>query len=94
MSYSLFHEQFMLRSEMRQICADKFIFHSAGMFWLHDAYHDGPGFYAWRRQWAQTALAIATILSGAFICVAGLYVTIRGIVDAYASGQLPPPFTC
>ncbi|KND90094.1 N amino acid transport system protein [Tolypocladium ophioglossoides CBS 100239] len=71
-----------------------FTYGIAGMFWLHDSYHDGPGFFAWRRQWAQAALAIATILSGAFSCVAGLYVTIRGIVDAYASGQIPSPFTC
>ena len=64
------------------------------MFWLHDSYHDGPGFLTWRRHWAQAALAIATILAGAFICVAGLYVTIRAIVDAYDSGLLPSPFTC
>jgi hypothetical protein len=64
------------------------------MFWLHDSYHDGHGFYAWRRKWGQATLAVATVLSGAFICVAGLYVTIRGIVDAYASGLLPSPFTC
>lgn len=64
------------------------------MFWLHDSYHDGLGFYAWRRHWIQAVLAIATVISGGFICVAGLYVTIRGIVEAYGNGQLPSPFTC
>ncbi|KID97049.1 amino acid transporter, partial [Metarhizium majus ARSEF 297] len=71
-----------------------FTYGMAGMFWLHDSYHQGPGFYAWRKEWGQALLAVATILSGAFICVAGLYVTIRAIVDAYAGHQLPPPFTC
>lgn len=64
------------------------------MFWLHDSYHDGLGFYAWRQSWAQASLAIATVLSGALISISGLYVTIRAIVDAYAGGELPSPFTC
>lgn len=64
------------------------------MFWLYDSYHDGHGFRSWRRHWIQGGLAIATVISGAFICVAGLYVSIRGIVEAYANGQVPSPFTC
>lgn len=64
------------------------------MFWLHDSYHDGFGFVAWRQHWLQAALALFTVLAGAFICVAGIYVNVRGISDAYASGQLPKPFTC
>ncbi|GJN84336.1 amino acid transporter [Purpureocillium lilacinum] len=71
-----------------------FTYGIAGMFWLHDSYHDGGGFYSWRRKWFQAALSIATILTGGFICVAGLYVTVRAIKDAYASGQMPSPFTC
>ncbi|OAA36855.1 neutral amino acid permease [Metarhizium rileyi] len=71
-----------------------FTYGIAGMFWLHDSYHDGSGFYAWKQKWAQASLAIVTVVVGAFISIAGLYVTIRGIVDAYASNQLPSPFTC
>lgn len=64
------------------------------MFWLHDSYHDGAGFRQWRRQWGQFLLCASTVLIGAFICVAGLYVTIRQLVDAYANGQIPSPFSC
>ncbi|KAJ6438790.1 amino acid transporter [Purpureocillium lavendulum] len=71
-----------------------FTYGVAGMFWLHDSYHDGPGFLTWRRKWFQASLAAVTILAGGFICVAGLYVTIRGIKDAYASGQIASAFTC
>ena len=64
------------------------------MFWLHDTYHDGEGTKSWRRRPAGTAMAILTIVVGLFICVAGLYVTIRAIVDAYASGTITAPFSC
>jgi len=64
------------------------------MFWLHDSYHDGDGVYTWARKWFQATLAIATILLGAFICVAGMYVTVRAIVDAYQSGAVASPFAC
>lgn len=64
------------------------------MFWLHDAYHDYGGFFAWRRYGGQATLAVFTVLCGAFICVAGLYVTIRAIVDAYANGDIASPFAC
>ncbi|KAJ6785859.1 hypothetical protein PWT90_09888 [Aphanocladium album] len=71
-----------------------FTYGVAGMFWLHDSYHDEGGFPAWRRKWGQTLLCVFTVLAGAFICVAGLYVTIRQLVDAYASGAIPSPFSC
>lgn len=64
------------------------------MFWLHDSYHDEGGVAAWRRSWGQTLLCVFTVLAGAFICVAGLYVTIRQLVDAYASGAIGSPFAC
>ncbi|KAF2199480.1 transmembrane amino acid transporter [Delitschia confertaspora ATCC 74209] len=69
----------------------------AGAFWLHDAYHDNPGgkgFGTWRRKWRQAALAMATFVAGAFICVAGTYVTVRGIVEAYRDGTVGSPFAC
>ncbi|OCL06785.1 transmembrane amino acid transporter [Glonium stellatum] len=66
----------------------------AGAFWLHDSYHDGDGIRTWRRKWFQTLLAMATFAAGAFICVAGTYVTIKGIVDAYKSGTVGSPFSC
>ena len=39
-------------------------------------------------------IAVLTILTGAFICVAGLYVTIRGIKEAYDTGEVTEPFGC
>jgi hypothetical protein len=66
----------------------------AGAFYLHDSYHDGPGWYAWRKKWPQALLAALTFLAGGFICVAGTYVTIKGIVEAYRSGQVGQPFAC
>jgi hypothetical protein len=71
-----------------------FTYGIAGMFWLHDSYHDGYGFRSWKKSWFMSTLAIFTVLAGAFICVAGMYVVIRGIVEAYASGTLLPPFAC
>jgi hypothetical protein len=64
------------------------------MFWLHDAYHDKGGFSAWGRQWGHSSASVLTVIAGGFICVAGLYVTIKGIADGYASGEIPPAFTC
>jgi len=67
----------------------------AGAFWLHDAYYlSGEGATHWRRHWMQTILSVATFLAGGFICVAGTYVTIKLIVDAYASGIVGKPFSC
>ncbi|KIW05889.1 uncharacterized protein PV09_03084 [Verruconis gallopava] len=66
----------------------------AGAFWLHDAYYDGDGLHTWIRKWPKALLATATFVAGAFICVAGTYVTIRGIVDAYNTGSVGKPFSC
>jgi hypothetical protein len=64
------------------------------MFWLHDSYHDEDGIRTWRRKWFQATLSILTILIGGFICVAGMYVTVKAIVEAYESGEVPNPFAC
>ncbi|OCH96560.1 amino acid transporter [Obba rivulosa] len=66
----------------------------AGFFWLHDAYHLGNGWEELKRRWIGTTLAILTILAGAFICVAGTYVSIKLIVEAYQSGLAGKPFAC
>ncbi|KZT74778.1 amino acid transporter [Daedalea quercina L-15889] len=67
----------------------------AGFFWLYDAYYlDGGGVRALKRRWGSTVLAVLTIFSGAFICVAGTYVSIKLIADAYASGTVGRPFAC
>ncbi|KAL9085725.1 MAG: hypothetical protein Q9165_007474 [Trypethelium subeluteriae] len=66
----------------------------AGAFWLHDAYHDGDGWRTWARKWPQAILSVLTFLAGAFICIAGLYASIKGIVNAYSSGSVPPAFSC
>ena len=49
---------------------------------------------ALKTRWPMTGLSIATLAAGGFICVAGMYVTIKQIVDAYASGQVSAPFSC
>lgn len=64
------------------------------MFWLHDSYHDGEGTRTWLKKKFQTTLALLTVLAGAFICVAGIYVTVKAIIDAYLSGQVSSPFAC
>lgn len=66
----------------------------AGGFWLYDTWVDHGGSHALRTRWPMTGLSVATVAAGAFICVAGMYVTCRQIVDAYASGQVTKPFTC
>ncbi|KAH9918718.1 amino acid transporter [Epithele typhae] len=72
----------------------------AGFFWLFDAYHGigkrarGRGLAAWQRRWGMAALAGATVLAGAFMCVAGTYVSVKLIVDAYREGLVGKPFTC
>lgn len=71
----------------------------AGLFWLHDAHHDRGLSVASRARWtassaSQGALAVATVLAGPFICVGGLFVTVKGIVDAYDSGAITEPFSC
>lgn len=49
----------------------------AGFFWIHDVYHLQGGMSALRRRWIGTTLAVLTILAGAFMCVAGSYVSIK-----------------
>lgn len=70
----------------------------AGMFWIHDAYFGsdavGKGVRILQRRATMTTLSIATILAGAFFCVAGTYVSIKLIADAYSSGSVGKPFSC
>lgn len=66
----------------------------AGFFWLHDAFHDFDGFRTWRKRWPETTLAVLTIAAGAFICIAGTYVNIRGIIEAYNDGTVSGAFSC
>lgn len=66
----------------------------AGFFWLYDAYHYGLGKKTWSKSWSMTTLSVLTILAGLFICVAGLYATIDGIVVAYRDGTVSAPFSC
>jgi len=66
----------------------------AGFFWLYDAYYLGGGKEALKRRWGGTVLALATILAGAFICIAGTYVSIKLIVEAYNTGTVGKPFSC
>lgn len=49
----------------------------AGFFWLYDAYYLGKGKEELKRRWVGTTLSVLTILAGAFICVAGTYVSIK-----------------
>lgn len=41
-----------------------------------------------------TGLSFMTLAAGAFICVAGMYVTIKQIVEAYQTGTVTAPFSC
>ena len=66
----------------------------AGMFFLHDVWADEGGSRGWKRRSGQSLVAVFTVAVGAFICVAGCYVSIKGIVEAYASGQVPGAFVC
>ena len=74
----------------------------AGAFWLHDSYHGldrgrSRGLYgraAWIRSPGKTIVNMLTFLAGAFICVAGTYVSIKLIIDAYDSGSVGEPFAC
>ena len=66
----------------------------AGFFWLYDAYHYAGGKAAWTRSWTMSALCLLTILAGAFICVAGMYVSVDSIIIAYQDGTLGSPFSC
>lgn len=66
----------------------------AGAFWMYDTYHLEGGRKAWTRQWFKLTLNLLTLVAGAFICVAGTYVTIKLIVDAYNTGLVGKPFSC
>ena len=66
----------------------------AGMFFLHDVWADEGGSRGWKRRPGQSLVAVFTVAVGAFICVAGCYVSIKGIVEAYARGQVPGAFVC
>ncbi|KAI4143014.1 MAG: hypothetical protein L6R39_004740 [Caloplaca ligustica] len=66
----------------------------AGAFWLYDAWVYKGRFEAWKRRWAMCGLSWLTLVAGAFICVAGMYVTVKQIVDAYDSGEVSEPFSC
>ena len=66
----------------------------AGAFFLHDQYHDHDGWRQWARKPVQSVLAALTFAAGGFICIAGTYVTIKGIVQAYDSGAVGAPFSC
>ncbi|KAI0094603.1 amino acid transporter [Irpex rosettiformis] len=66
----------------------------AGFFWLHDTYNLQGGTAALKQRWVGTMLAVLTILAGGFICVAGTYVSVKLIVDAYKDHLVGRPFTC
>ncbi|MCJ1359974.1 MAG: hypothetical protein MMC33_009977 [Icmadophila ericetorum] len=66
----------------------------AGLFWIYDIYHYKGGAKALTGRPFMFTLCILTFIAGAFICVAGTYVTIVSIVQAYQAGTIPPPFTC
>lgn len=66
----------------------------AGAFWLYDTWVYKGGMEALRRRAAMTGLNVATLVAGGFICVAGMYVSVKQIVDAYASGKVNAPFSC
>ncbi|KAL8982303.1 MAG: hypothetical protein Q9205_003144 [Flavoplaca limonia] len=66
----------------------------AGAFWLYDSWVDKGRFEAWKRMWFMCGVSWLTLVAGAFICVAGMYVTVKQIVDAYASGEVSEPFSC
>jgi hypothetical protein len=66
----------------------------AGFFWLYDSYHYGAGRGSWTKAWIMSSLCLGTILAGAFICVAGMYVNVDSIIIAYRDGTLPNPFAC
>ncbi|KAI4092459.1 MAG: hypothetical protein L6R37_007574 [Teloschistes peruensis] len=66
----------------------------AGAFWLYDSWVYKGGLEGWKRRWAMCGISWLTLVAGAFICVAGMYVTVKQIVDAYDSGVVSKPFSC
>ncbi|KAJ3551374.1 hypothetical protein NM688_g4742 [Phlebia brevispora] len=55
----------------------------AGFFWLYDNYYLHGGAATLKRRWKGATLSLLTIAAGSFICVAGTYVSVKLIVDAY-----------
>ncbi len=49
--------------------------------------YGGKGVQAWRRNPVLTTLCVLTVVSTAFICVAGTYVTIKAIITQYNEGS-------
>ena len=66
----------------------------AGAFWLYDTWVYKGQLSALKSRWPMTTLSVATFLAGGFICVAGMYVTVKQIIDAYAIGEVSKPFSC
>lgn len=70
----------------------------AGAFWIHDTFFGynfrDDGWEALARRPFMTAVNVLTFLAGAFICIGGLYVFIKGIAEAYSSGAVGAPFSC
>lgn len=65
----------------------------SGMFWLYDAYRNG-GYDNLLKRPLGSVTSILTITIGGFVCVAGTYVSVTLIAEAYSSGSLPVPFSC
>ncbi|KAJ3557436.1 hypothetical protein NP233_g11742 [Leucocoprinus birnbaumii] len=63
----------------------------AGFFWLYDTVQF-EGRAGLRRRPVMLTLSILTIISGAFICVAGTYVSIKLITVAYSTHIVGKPF--
>ena len=70
----------------------------AGAFWIHDTYfgynYVGSGWQELARRPFMTTINVLTFLAGGFLCIGGMYVYVKGIAEAYASGAVPPPFSC
>ncbi|KAI0746622.1 amino acid transporter [Daedaleopsis nitida] len=66
----------------------------AGFFWLHDTFYLKGGIEGLKRRWFGTTLAVLTVIAGAFMCIAGTFVSVKLIVDAYRQGLVGLPFTC
>ncbi|KAI0361799.1 hypothetical protein OH77DRAFT_1418059 [Trametes cingulata] len=83
-----------LTSITASLFASWYTYGIAGFFWLHDTYYLKGGVRALKRNWVGTTVASSTVLAGSFMCVAGTYVSIKLIVDAYRDGLVGRPFTC
>ena len=49
----------------------------AGCFWLYDTYYLDGGKAGLKKRWRGTTLSVLTVIAGAFICVAGTYVSVK-----------------